>query len=106
MENREPSYSVMVVDDDQLNLKIAGHILSDNGIEAIPLKSGSALLESIDKGDTADLILLDILMPDPDGFETFKELRQIEAKKGLNETPVVFLTSNDDRGFPWEPWTS
>ncbi len=97
MENREPSYSVMVVDDDQLNLKIAGHILSDNGIEAIPLKSGSALLESIDKGDTADLILLDILMPDPDGFETFKELRQIEAKKGLNETPVVFLTSNDDK---------
>lgn len=94
---------VALVDDDKFNLKIAKNILSKNGIEAIDFSSGKELLDFI-KRDTPDLILLDIQMPEMDGFETLKKVRDIEEEFDLDEIPVVFLTSENDneaetRGF-------
>ena len=60
---------VVVVDDDILNLKMAGHILSKHNMRVTALKSGTALIEFI-KTNKPDLILLDIKMPGMDGFET------------------------------------
>lgn len=85
---------VIVVDDDTLNLKMAGHILSKNNMRVTALKSGQALLEYIKDNEAPDLILLDIKMPEMDGFETLKKLR--EQEKGKDEIPVIFLTANDD----------
>ena len=85
---------VVVVDDDIMNLKMAGHILSKNNMRVTALKSGQALLDYIKENETPDLILLDINMPEMDGFETLKKLREQEA--GQEEIPVIFLTANDD----------
>ena len=85
---------VIVVDDDVMNLKIAGHILSKNNMRVTALKSGQALLDYIRENETPDLILLDIKMPEMDGFETLKKLR--EQENGKDEIPVIFLTANDD----------
>ena len=85
---------VVVVDDDIMNLKMAGHILSTNNMRVTALKSGQALLDYIKENETPDLILLDINMPEMDGFETLKKLREQEA--GQEEIPVIFLTANDD----------
>ena len=85
---------VVVVDDDIMNLKMAGHILSKNNMRVTALKSGQALLDYIKENETPDLILLDINMPGMDGFETLKKLREQEA--GQEEIPVIFLTANDD----------
>lgn len=85
---------VVVVDDDIMNLKMAGHILSKNNMRVTALKSGQALLDYIKENETPDLILLDINMPEMDGFETLKALRELEA--GREEIPVIFLTANDD----------
>ena len=85
---------VVVVDDDIMNLKIAGRILSTNNMRVTALKSGQALLDYIKENETPDLILLDINMPGMDGFETLKKLREQEA--GQEEIPVIFLTANDD----------
>lgn len=85
---------VVVVDDDIMNLKMAGHILSKNNMRVTALKSGQALLDYIKENETPDLILLDINMPEMDGFETLKMLREQEA--GQEEIPVIFLTANDD----------
>ena len=85
---------VVVVDDDIMNLKMAGRILSTNNMRVTALKSGQALVDYIKESETPDLILLDINMPEMDGFETLKKLREQEA--GQEEIPVIFLTANDD----------
>ncbi len=95
---------IMVVDDDTTNLQMAGHILSKNNMRVTALKSGKALLDYVDSKGVPDLILLDIKMPELDGFETLKLFRELEEKKGLPATPVIFLTADEDtstetRGF-------
>ena len=68
---------IIVVDDDTSNLKMAGHILSKANMRVTALKSGQALLDYFDTpGTNADLILLDIKMPEMDGFETLSKLRK------------------------------
>lgn len=83
---------VVVVDDDVTNLKMAGHILSKNNMRVTALKSGQALLDYL-KENTPDLILLDIMMPDMDGFETMSRLR---SEYGNKDIPVIFLTADEN----------
>ena len=83
---------VMIVDDDFLNLKMASFILEKNGIEVIALKSGQELLDKI-KDNKPDLILLDVNMPEMDGFETLERLRAQEESS--LEIPIIFLTGDD-----------
>ena len=83
---------IMIVDDDISNLKIAGHILSKNGMRVTALRSGQALLDHI-TDDRPDLILLDIKMPVMDGFETLKKLHTMDGD--LANIPVIFLTADE-----------
>ncbi len=46
--------------------------------------------------NTPDLILLDVLMPEQDVFETYKKLRELEKREERNQTPVIFLTGDED----------
>ena len=89
---------IMVVDDDMANLQMAGTILSKNNMRVTALKSGQALLNYITEHGAPDLILLDIMMPEMDGFETLKNLRKLEKSKGMSETPVIFLTADEKTG--------
>ncbi|MBR1861329.1 MAG: response regulator [Lachnospiraceae bacterium] len=89
---------VIVVDDDTENLKIAGNILSKNGMRVTALRSGKSFLEYIEEHDMPDLVLLDIRMPNMDGFDTLVNMRRFEEKESLKPTPVIFLTADDDRG--------
>ena len=86
---------VIVVDDDITNLKMAGYILSKSGLRVSAVKSGQAMLDYIKANGSPDLILLDINMPEMDGFETLKRLR--EQEKGGSETPVIFLTADENQ---------
>ena len=88
---------IMVVDDDTTNLQMAGHILSQHNMRVTALKSGRAMLDYIVEKGEPDLVLLDIKMPEMDGFEALKLLRELEKKNGWNETPVIFLTADEDR---------
>ena len=83
---------VAVVDDDTSNLKMAGTILSKAGFYVTALRSGSALLKYVEE-NTPDLILLDIKMPEMDGFETIRRLKNLETDAA--DIPVVFLTSDE-----------
>ena len=84
---------IIVVDDDTSNLKVAGHILSKAGMRVTALKSGKLALDYVRKNGFPDLILLDVNMPEMDGFETLKILKA-EMAPG-KEIPVVFLTAED-----------
>lgn len=85
---------VIVVDDNISNLKIAAHILSKANMRVTPLQSGQALLDCVAKRGAPDLVLLDILMPGMDGFETLLRLRKQEKE----EIPVIFLTADENEG--------
>ena len=77
------SYWVIVVDDDAGNLKMAGHILSRANIRVTALKSGRSLLDYVSQNGFPNLVLMDIVMPEMDGFETLKAYREKEKSKGL-----------------------
>ena len=87
---------IAIVDDDALNLRTASMILSKNHMRITALHSGQTLLDWIAEENTPDLILLDIMMPDMDGFETLKKLREFEEKTAAPQIPVIFLTGDSD----------
>ncbi len=86
---------IVVVDDEPLSLTNAKNLLTSENIRVSCLRSGADLLKFMEK-NTPDLILLDILMPEMDGFETYKALRAFEKKAGRVETPVIFLTGDNN----------
>ncbi len=85
---------VVVVDDDVMNLKMAGRILSRNNMRVTALKSGAALLEYL-QTNRPDLILLDIKMPGLDGFATMELLKDLMGEH--DPVPVIFLTADDNQ---------
>lgn len=89
------NYWIVVVDDDITSLKLIRSTLKDQMMKVSVLRSGRELLTFVQK-HSPDLILLDVLMPEMDGFETYRQLRDIEKKDGTNPTPVIFLTGEAD----------
>ncbi|MBR3267216.1 MAG: response regulator [Oscillospiraceae bacterium] len=83
---------IAVVDDDDTNLRVAGTVLSKAGFRVSAMRSGRSLLKYL-TDRSPDLILLDVQMPDMDGFETMRMLRRL--KNGAS-VPVVFLSAADD----------
>ena len=88
-------YRIVVVDDEALSLTNARTLLSDANMKVSCLRSGQDLLKFVEK-NTPDLILLDILMPGMDGFETYHALRDFEDAEGRKHVPVIFLTGEND----------
>ncbi len=84
-------YWIVVVDDEPLSLTNAKAILNEQGMRVSCLRAGSDLLKFMEK-NSPDLILLDIMMPVMDGFETYRALRQYEESEKKAQTPVIFLT--------------
>jgi putative two-component system response regulator len=83
---------IFLVDDDEIHLTMLESILKDQ-YEVITAKSGKDALDYLLNGIVPNLILLDILMPNLDGWETFNRLRAISF---LQDVPIVFLTSVDE----------
>ncbi len=88
-------YWVVVVDDEALSLTNAKSILNEHDMRVTCLRSGQDLLKYLTKNEP-DLILLDVLMPEMDGFETFRAVRRLEEEQGKRQTPIIFLTGSDD----------
>ena len=79
---------ILVVDDDLTLLEQAEQILSENYIVSLA-NSGEQAIKYLKSGQEADLILLDILMPNMDGYQTLKAIQKLEGWM----PPVIFLTS-------------
>jgi PleD family two-component response regulator len=84
---------ILLVDDNVVQLSMT-EIQLRREYEVTTAKSGKEALDFLFHGLVPDLIILDILMPDMDGWETFGRLRAVSA---LQEVPIVFMSSIDDK---------
>ena len=90
MLSRQPMYTILIVDDNPKNLFTLRTLLElELSAEILEADSGSTTLEKISQGKI-DLILLDIQMPDMDGFEVARFIRQ---RKKYQHIPIIFLTA-------------
>jgi len=89
MSNNEKN-RLLIVDDEKLNIEILGSILSPD-YTVYMTKSGSSAIELANK-HLPDLILLDIIMPDMDGFDVLVALKASEKTRDI---PVIFITGLD-----------
>jgi len=92
--------TILIVDDNPDNLSVLNSALAGQGYRVLSKKSGEDAIRTAEKRNP-DLILLDILMPGIDGFETCRRLKQDDR---LKEIPVIFMSALSDtvdkiRGF-------
>lgn len=80
---------VMLVDDATENLRVLIELLKEE-YQTIPLKSGKAALEKLAQDPLPDLVLLDIVMPEMDGYEL---CAQLKADPRTKDIPVIFITA-------------
>ena len=80
---------ILVVDDSEIDLELVEFMLSEK-YTILPTKSGQEALDYLLHTNNLDLILLDLIMPDMDGWETFSS---IKALSFLSNIPIAFLTS-------------
>lgn len=86
---------ILIVDDNELNLKVAKRLLQIYEMQIDTVLSGDEAITKIKNNEVYDLILLDDMMPHKSGSETLVELRQIENFS----IPVVVLTANAIEGM-------
>lgn len=84
--------TILIIDDDETIIKLMAQFLERAGYEVLTADNGH---EGIDKYRTfrPDLIVLDIAMPELNGFEVTKTIRQIQHTEGWPRTPIIILTA-------------
>ncbi|MGN0596578.1 MAG: response regulator transcription factor [Ruminiclostridium sp.] len=83
-------FNIMVVEDDIQMRRLLCTVLTKNGYNAIGAENGAAALEILDK-EIVDLIISDIMMPEMDGYELTRQLRDA----GFN-MPILMITARED----------
>jgi signal transduction histidine kinase len=99
IQNRD-QYDILIVDDTQDSLEILNHILEERGYRVRLATTGRFALKSV-AAKLPDLILLDVKMPEMDGFEVCRRLKSDEQSRNV---PVIFIsaygeTANKVEGF-------
>lgn len=83
---------ILIVDDDPNNLKLMLEILKKEGYQASPVSSGKQVI-AVAQQNRPDLILLDIMMPEMDGFEV---CQQLKSDENLKHIPIIFISALAD----------
>ncbi len=91
MNPETPTATLMVVDDAPANLKLLEEILQGRGYRVMQFPCGALALKAAAR-HPPDLILLDIMMPEMDGFEV---CRRLKADENLADVPVLFISALD-----------
>lgn len=98
--------TILVVEDEESLLKLESILLTSKGFEVIGAANGSIALDVLEK-NRVDLVLLDIMLPEIDGFEV---CRRIKNNPDTKDLPVIMLTAKksqedlsrgDDVGADW-----
>lgn len=85
------SARILIVDDSPFNLKMTAEVLRRAGHEVLSAQDGPSALKMLQQ-ESVDLVLLDVMMPDMDGYEV---CRRIRANPQTTHLPVMMLTAQD-----------
>ena len=94
-ENVFKDKKVLIVDDDMRNIFALMNILEDKEVNVVVAKNGKEALQKLEENNTIDLVLMDIMMPEMDGYEAMKRIRKNKLFKQL---PIIALTAKSMRG--------
>jgi len=92
MEDFPQKANILVVDDTPENLRVLVQLLQEQGYRVRPVPNGRHALTSVQK-EPPDLILLDIMMPEMDGYEV---CRQLKADGRTRDIPIIFISALDE----------
>jgi CheY-like chemotaxis protein len=85
-------HKILVVDDNNINVKLLGRTLTDNNFSVVNAWSGKQAIE-LTNSEKPDLILLDVIMPEMDGYETCKIFKENDETKHI---PIIFLSAKNE----------
>ena len=85
--------TILVVDDLEQNIRLLQAVLTPRGFDVVAASSGESALERVAQ-DAVDLVLLDIVMPEMDGYEVCRRLRADDATRYL---PIVMITASGEQ---------
>lgn len=83
---------IMMVDDDKLVTDLLQKLLTADGFETVAVNDSSQAVDAAKK-ELPDLFLLDLMMPQPDGFRLCRMLRELSP---FTRTPIIIVTALDD----------
>ncbi|MBN2245936.1 MAG: response regulator [Candidatus Aminicenantes bacterium] len=86
---------ILVVDDDMRNVFALASILEEKKMKTLIAQNGRESLEILEKNPDIDLVLMDIMMPEMDGYEAIREIRK---QKKFQNLPVIAVTAKAMRG--------
>jgi tubulin-specific chaperone A len=86
---------ILLVDDDIRNIFALSSVLEEKEVEVITAENGQEAIDSLKKNDKIDLVLMDIMMPEMDGFEAITKIR---ANKAFAKLPIIALTAKAMKG--------
>jgi CheY-like chemotaxis protein len=88
---------VLLAEDNLVNQTLAVRLLEKRGHEVVVTATGAQALEVLAKAGPFDLVLMDVQMPEMDGFEATVRIRQAEQQKG-GHLPVIAMTAHAMKG--------
>lgn len=95
MKKHAPKEKILVIDDQEDNIRIVGTLLAMMGYEVVPATTAAQAFKRLEAA-APDLVLLDLLMPGCDGLEV---CRQLKSDPRWTDLPVIFLSAADDKNL-------
>lgn len=86
----QKDYKILIVDDQPKNIQVLGSLLREEQFIVGVAMNGKEAIDTLKESDDYDLVLMDVNMPEMDGFEACKAIRKIDK---LEDIPVIFLTA-------------
>ena len=91
-EDHSPGPQILIVDDTPANLDLLTQLLEAQGYQVLAAPGGEVALRVAQRA-LPDLVLLDVLMPELDGYQTCRQLKESEATRSI---PVIFISARDE----------
>ena len=93
---REHKPTILIADDDPLILNMIIDVLSADGYHLLVARDGREAIQ-LASTNQPDLLLIDVVMPEVDGYEVVRALRELEPGR---ELPIIFLSAQGDAAEP------